>query len=383
MEQAVRERIERYAESCRAEQLALLKTLGAIPAPTRQEGARAAFVRDWLLAQGAPEVTIDPAGNVVCRLACGSSAGWVAFAAHTDIVFPDQTPLPLREENGRLYAPGIGDDTANLVNLLLAARYLFQNNVPLRTGVLIVANACEEGLGNLDGTRALFDAWGDRIRGFYSFDLYTPLCCRTAVGSRRYRVACTAAGGHSYGDFGKPSAVRLLCGLVDELYRVTPPARAKTTYNVGRIEGGTTVNAIAQTASLLYEFRSADAACLAEMERAFRLALSHWQGRGGAFTAELLGVRPCSGAVDAAALRAFTAAGAEAIQTFAGRPPAYTPASTDSNIPLSRGIPANTIGTVTGGGAHTREEWVALSSLPDGIKIVLALLLRCAAPPAA
>lgn len=375
MDQGIRERAESYAAQCRREQEELLRTLGRIPAPTRREDARAAFCRDWLLAQGAKNVTIDSAKNVICRLGDPDSPDLVVFAAHTDIVFPDADPLPMREEDGRLFAPGIGDDTANLVNLLMAARYLIQNGVGLCCGILIVANSCEEGLGNLEGTKALFAAYGERIRGFYSFDAYLPLCCHTAVGSCRYRVTCRTPGGHSYNDFGSPSAIHLLCGFVEELCRIQPPARARTTYNVGRIEGGTTVNSIAEEAVVLYEFRSTDQSCLEEMERSFRRTAANWEARGGTWEIELLGVRPGSGPVDREALERFTERGADVIRTFTGREPEYTPNSTDSNIPLSLGIPANTIGTVEGGLAHTRQEWIALDSLSTGVKIVLSLLL--------
>ena len=224
MDEMTKARAAAYAERCREEQLELLRTLGRMPAPSRQEDLRAAFCRDWLLRQGAQDVTVDGAKNVVCRLGPADCEDLVVFAAHTDIVFPDLDTLPLREEDGRMYAPGIGDDTANLVNLLLAARYLIEHRTPLRCGVLVVANACEEGLGNLDGTKALFASYGTRIRGFYSFDMYMPACCCEAVGSYRYRITCRTAGGHSYKDFGKPSAIRLLCGLADELYRTDPPA---------------------------------------------------------------------------------------------------------------------------------------------------------------
>lgn len=370
--------IEAYAQACRQEQADLLRTLGRIPAPSRREDRRAAFCRDWLLAQGTQNVTIDSAKNVICRLGPRDCTSFVVFAAHTDIVFPDLDPLPMQEEGGKLFAPGIGDDTANLVNLLLAARYLIQNQVQLRQGVLIVANACEEGLGNLDGTKALFAAYGDRIQAFYSFDLYMPLCCDTAVGSYRYRITCKTQGGHSYVDFGRPSAIQLLCGLVGELYQIQPPAQAKTTFNVGRIEGGTTVNSIAQEASMLYEFRSTDQSCLDQMEQKFRQAVAHWEGRGGDFEVELLGVRPGNGPLDHEALARFTRQSDEIIRTFTGREPVHTPNSTDSNVPLSLGIPANTIGTVDGGLPHTRQEWVDLNSLPTGLKIVLALMLEYA-----
>ena len=208
-------RIQAYARSCREEPKELLCTLGQIPSPTGEEDRRAVFCRDWLLAQGAEQVTMDEAKNVICPIGDDGAGDLVVFAAHTDVVFPDRDPLPMEEREGRLYAPGIGDDTANLVNLLLAARYLIRNHVPTTCGLLIVANSCEEGLGNLKGTKALFARYGSRIRAFYSFDLYLPLCCHTAVGSYRYRVTCKTRGGHSYGDFGRPSAVRILCGLVD------------------------------------------------------------------------------------------------------------------------------------------------------------------------
>ncbi len=370
--------IEAYAQACRQEQADLLRTLGRIPAPSRREDRRAAFCRDWLLAQGTQNVTIDSAKNVICRLGPRDCTSFVVFAAHTDIVFPDLDPLPMQEKGGKLFAPGIGDDTANLVNLLLAARYLIQHQVQLRQGVLIVANACEEGLGNLDGTKALFAAYGDRIGAFYSFDLYMPLCCDTAVGSCRYRITCKTQGGHSYVDFGRPSAIQLLCGLVGELYQIQPPAQAKTTFNVGRIEGGTTVNSIAQEASMLYEFRSTDQSCLDQMEQKFRQAVAHWEGRGGDFEVELLGVRPGNGPLDHEALARFTRQSDEIIRTFTGREPDHTPNSTDSNVPLFLGIPANTIGTVDGGLPHTRQEWVDLDSLPTGLKIVLALMLEYA-----
>lgn len=209
------------------------------------------------------------------------------FAAHTDIVFPDLEPLPMEERDGRLYAPGIGDDTANLVNLLMSAKYLLEHKTKLRYGLLIVANACEEGLGNLDGTKELFAVYGERIKAFYSFDGYLAGCCNVGVGSYRYQITCRTVGGHSYGDYGRASAIEILCRLVAELYEITPPDEAKTTYNVGRIEGGTTVNSIAQQASMLYEFRSSSQACLEDMEQKFRKVLERYQNRGGELTVEL------------------------------------------------------------------------------------------------
>ena len=376
MDQNIKQIVEQYAAAHQAEQLELLRALGKIPAPSRQEDMRAAFVRDWLLAQGAGDVTIDKAKNVICKIGCEEQGDLVVFAAHTDIVFPDMETLPMEEKDGKLYAPGIGDDTSNLVNLLLSAKYILQNGTKMKCGVLIVANACEEGLGNLDGTKQLFADYGTRIKAFYSFDGYTPQCTKTAVGSYRYRITCKTAGGHSYVNYGEPSAIRILCELVSRLYQIEPPAEVKTTYNVGRIEGGTTVNSIAQEASMLYEFRSTSQKCLEEMERKFSKAVDSCRYMGGELTVELLGVRPGNGPLDEAALEAYTRRTAEIIQTFYDGEADYAPQSTDSNVPLSLGIPANTIGTVLGALAHTREEWVDLSSLPMGLKIALSVVLQ-------
>lgn len=375
MNQTIKQIAEQYAAAHTEEQIELLRVLGKIPAPTRQEDMRAAFVRDWLLAQGAKDVTIDKAKNVICRIGCDEHQDLVAFAAHTDIVFPDTDTLPMEEKDGKLYAPGIGDDTANLVNLLLGAKYLIQNGTKMKQGVLIVANACEEGLGNLDGTKQLFTDYGTRIKEFYSFDAYVPQCTYTAVGSYRYRIACKTVGGHSYANWGNPNAIEILCKLVTELYKIEPPTEVKTTYNVGRIEGGTTVNSIAQDASLLYEFRSTSQKCLETMEKKFNAVVESCKDQGGELTVELLGVRPGNGPLDENALAEYTRRTTDVIQTFYDGEADYSPQSTDSNIPLSLGIPANTVGTVIGALAHTREEWIDISSLPRGLEIVLSLML--------
>ena len=375
MNQQIKAAAETYAAAAYGEALELLRTLGRIPAPSHQEDRRAAFCRDWLLEQGTEDVTIDGAKNVVCKIGCEDHRDLIVFAAHTDIVFPDTDPLPLREEDGRLFAPGIGDDTANLVNLLMGAKYLLRRKPRTQYGILIVCNACEEGLGNLKGAKELFRVYGSRIKAFYSFDGDMPGCCSTAVGSHRYRISCKTTGGHSYSAYGNPSAIEILCRLVGKLYDVPLPTQAKTTCNVGRIEGSTTINSIAQACSILYEYRSSSQQCLEIMEERFRQAVDSCRDRGGELSVELLGVRPGNGSVDPAALEALTRRSEEIISSFCNGEIKRSPGSTDSNIPLSLGIPANTIGTVKGSLAHTREEWIECASLRTGLGIALSLML--------
>ncbi|HIR92517.1 MAG TPA: M20/M25/M40 family metallo-hydrolase [Candidatus Egerieimonas intestinavium] len=377
MEQSVKELVEKYAEDVKEEQLELLRTLGKIPAPSHQEDQRAAFVRDWFLKIGAKDVTIDKLKNVIVKINCDKYDEYVAFAAHTDVVFPDLEPLPMKEDEEKLYAPGIGDDTSNLVNLMMAAKYVIQNKLDTKCGILVVANSCEEGLGNLDGTKQLFADYGDKIKEFISFDGWTPQCCDSAVGSYRYKVTCKTQGGHSYVNFGDPNAIEILCRLVEELYKIEAPTEAKTTYNVGRIEGGSTVNSIAQEAYMLYEFRSTSQQCLQTMEKLFNQAVDAQRNQGGELTVELLGLRPGNGDLDAEKLQAFTERNADIIRTFYDKGELDRAAySTDSNVPLSQGILANTIGTVVGLLAHTREEWIEKSSLGPGLKIALGLLYQ-------
>ena len=365
---------EAYAAECNVEQLDLLRTLGKIPAPSHQEDKRVAFLVDWWKSVGAEDITVDDMKNVIVKY--GPQDGeLVVFAAHTDIVFPDTEELPMFEENGILHAPGIGDDTSNLVCMLMAAKYVIQNKLTPEVGLLFVANSCEEGLGNLDGTKQLFKDYGGRIREFISFDGYTPQCTYSAVGSYRYEISCKTVGGHSYVNFGNPNAIEILAKLIEKLYEIKAPTEEFTTYNVGVISGGSTVNSIAQQASMMYEFRSSSQKCLDQMEKMFTEAVDSCRDCGGELEVKVLGIRPGNGDIDKDALAAFTARNSEVISAFYEGELDYAAYSTDSNIPLSMGIPANTIGAMVGAKAHTREEWVELKSLTPGLKIALSLML--------
>ena len=338
--------VENFSAGEKKEAEELLKTLGIIPAPSRLEDQRAQFVYDWFKEHGAKDLYIDEMKNVVFEYGLEDYEDIVVFMAHTDIVFPDLDPLLMREEGRKLYAPGIGDDTANLVNLMMAARYLIKNKVEPKCGLLIVANSCKEGLGNLDGCKEIFKNYGDRIKAFYSFDGSVLSIANGAVGYYRYRVTLKTQGGHSYGDFGRENAIASLSQIINKLYDIQLPEGEKTTFNVGSIEGGTTVNSIAQSASMLYEFRSPSQQNLKYMEEKFKSIIESFEGDGREIIVEILGIRPGNGDLDEEEQRKFTEKSADIVNTFVEGDIEIGASSTDANIPLSKGIIANTIGTI-------------------------------------
>ena len=358
------------------QQLELLKQLAAIPAPSHQEHRRVEWISAWLKDRGFPQVIVDEALNVIVPFDVPEWGPYTVFMAHTDVVFPDLTPLPVKEENGRLYAPGVGDDTANVASLMICAEYLLTHSDEIKSPILIVFNSCEEGLGNLKGVRQICKDYEGKIKELISFDGTYEGIVSKAVGSERWKVTCSTCGGHSYGAFGNPNAIAHLADLVVLLYSqpIPPVPETKTTYNVGTISGGTSVNTIAQDAEMLYEYRSDDKECLETMRKQFEQALEVLNGEDAVFRKELMGERPCMGDVDPQKMEELLERCAVVMEDFSGNRPLRRPSSTDANIPLSLGIPATCFGMYQGSGAHTREEYLEIDSLLTGLKIGLTII---------
>ncbi len=370
---------EKFIETHIEETKDLLRTLAKIPAPSHHEEKRAEFVKTWLEGQGAKGVYIDEALNVIYPIKCEESDDITVFMAHTDVVFPDTEELPFKEENGRYYAPGVGDDTACLVLMLMVTKYIIENDIKPRNGILIIANACEEGLGNLKGSKTVIQSFKGRIKEFYTFDGNYNHVVDRAVGSHRYEVVCETEGGHSYGNFGNSNAIAELASLITELYKVEVPKKegTKTTYNVGAIEGGTSVNTIAQSAKMLYEYRSDDAECIAIMKNTFESLVEKANSRGnGKFSVNVVGIRPCGEGVDPEVHERMLSTSSAIIEKYTGQPCVRQSGSTDANSALAEGIPAVCVGSVWGLGAHTREEYVELDSLPIGMRITHDIMMQ-------
>ena len=366
-----------YLDSSKDELTELLFTLCKIPAPSGMEEKRAEFCRDWFHKNGGEAAYIDDALNVVLPLCCDGERPIICFMAHTDTVFPDIEPFEVKQEGDIVFCPGVGDDTACLASLMIVARYFIKNYTPKKYGLLFVCNSCEEGLGNLKGTRKIAEDFGDRLECLISIDGTSEAVCNRAVGSTRYKIKIKTEGGHSFSDFGNDNAIAVASALIARLYSIEVPdiENTKTTYNVGMISGGTSVNTIAEDAEFLYEYRSDSSECLDIMKGVFDGIISEFRGYGFDIETKILGQRPGMGPVDPVAELELSELCADAIEMACGgeRVP-FRSGSTDCNIPLSLGIPAACFGSYIGGGAHTRDEWISLKSIYPGTEAVAFLI---------
>ena len=369
------------AEKLHLEALQIVRDLCNIPAPSHHEEKRAEYCKNWFEKNGFSNVMIDDALNVLApvNLDLSSNDSFTVMMSHTDTVFPDMTPMPVIEKDGFIHSPGVCDDTANLSVLMVCAKY-YKDHLPADAEkILFVANSCEEGLGNLKGSRKIMSDYGKRVEKFVSLDstcMHRMVC--KAVGSHRYKVSVATEGGHSFGNFGNRNAIHILASMIDLLYTVKVPKEGDntTTYNVGLISGGTSVNTIAQNAEMMYEYRSDNKECLAKMQNYFEHVIETFRASGVKVEVEKVGDRPCADKIadedfDPLKNRYFAS-----IKETLGMEGEERSGSTDCNIPLSMGIPAICFGVCRGAGAHTREEKLETASLLDGTKLFLDFLYR-------
>ncbi len=368
-----------YITNHQEEEYRLLKTLSRIPAPSNHEEKRAEFIKAYLEDLGAEGVYIDSALNVVYPYELDRHEKLHIFMAHTDVVFPDTTELPYEESGDKMMCPGIGDDTANVVAILMVIKFLLEHRFHTKdAGILFVLNSGEEGLGNLKGSRKICDDFRDRILTFTSFDGTMEGIVERAVGSSRFRVNVKTQGGHSYGDFGNNNAIHILALMIRDIYEIRIPEEGKTTVNVGVVSGGTSVNTIAQDAEMLCEYRSDSRQSLNYMKEQFQGIFEKYHGGRVEVTVTQVGERPCENlSEEAERIREeLISAASGVISKYNGKLPKRQPSSTDCNIPLSLGIPSVCYGVVSGGLAHTREEYVLRSSLEKGLKVAMDSILK-------
>ena len=362
-----------------------------IAAPPFGEGIRAAWLADRFREIGLNDVETDKVGNVFA-VHPGYGNRYVALSAHIDTVFPASTPLNVRQQGSRLYGPGVSDNGAGIAAILAVAEALQTTRIPHALPFVFIGNVGEEGEGDLRGMRHVFATprWKNSIAYSIVVDgAGSDTVVAEALGSRRFEVIVRGPGGHSWSDFGAPNPIIVLSRTID-VFSLTPvPVSPKTTFNVGVIRGGTSVNSIPESASMRVDLRSTSMAEIDRLERALRTALaravatenqaaaSQTARKPQAVQSEVveIGNRPAGELTpDARVLKVI-----RAVDAHLGNAAQVQRASTDANIPLSLGREAIAIGGGgSGGGAHTLQEWFDCNGRDLGLKRILLTMLALA-----
>jgi len=349
-----------------------------VPAPTGDEAARGDFVSRMFAGLGLA-VTTDAAGNVTAEIPGDDRLPCVALAAHLDTVFPDRGEIEVREIDGWLHAPGIGDNSMGVAALVGLARDLPRDGLGR---ILLAATVGEEGIGDLRGARRFVDDRGAELDAFLAVEgAMRDAIVTGGVGSERLRITVRGPGGHSWGDAGAPSAIAAASALVLEFYDLVRPERPKTTLNVGTLRGGNSINSIAEETTLDIDLRSLDQGIVRGLrESCIELMRDRFDDDDDPLSVEWTGIgsRP-AGTIDPdhPLIEHIRAARSEA-----GLDPADEIASsTDANIPLSVGIPATCVGIGVGEDGHRRTERLLIDGLAEGYLGLEATVRRIAADP--
>ena len=361
-------------------------TLTEIPAPPFQEGKRAAAIKTLLTSCGL-RTSIDSVGNVIGELPGEINNEAVMISAHLDTVFPAGTKIKVQQQGARLVAPGISDNGTGLAALVAIACAMHTAHVATRRTVYFVANVGEEGEGNLRGMRALVEAYRPSLKSVLVLDgSSTEHVTTKALASRRLEVVITGPGGHSWSDFGLPNPINALVRSSVRFINTKVPAAPRTTFNLGQIEGGTSVNSIPYEAKLKVDLRSESEEELSRLENALRdcvvagvrdeMESSRDRSRGKLEAkVTMLGSRPGGELTADSPLFAALHAADEIVKNTSR----VERSSTDANIPLSLGIDSIAIGAGgSGGGAHSLQEWFDPTGRELGLKRALLTLIGVA-----
>lgn len=347
-----------------------------IAAPTFHERPRAEYVAQVYESLGLEQVHIDELFNVSGLLrGSASDLTGVMLSAHTDTIFSSETDLTIRRQNECIFAPGLGDNSIGVAGLL-AMPYAFQRmNIQPERDLWLVATSREEGLGDLGGMRAAFNALKRRIHYIINLEgLAFGHIYHAGIAVRRLHVTATTPGGHSWLHFGRPSATHAIVQLGAHITEIQPTQSPRTTYNIGMIEGGEAINAIASQASLWLDMRSEDRASLEALEAQVRKHIAALSKGEITFTIQVVGDRP-AGHLDP---NHPLVQGALAALAQVGVRGTLETGSTDGNVPLSEGCPAVTVGITRGGNAHRLDEYIDTAPVLDGLRQLMLLTLAAA-----
>ena len=346
-----------------------------IAAPTFHESERAKFVQKLFEDEGLNDVTMDEAGNVYGRWKAegGGLTDVKPFivSAHLDTVFPLDMDLSVKREDDKVFGIGIGDNSLGVAALIGLIWLLRERMIELGGDIWFVANICEEGLGDLRGMKSVVDRFGENVLAYLVLEgMALGHVYHKAVGVKRYRIKARTQGGHSWSDYGQPSAVLELTRLIGQLTSLVLPSKPRTTMNVGKIRGGTSINVIPAEAWLELDLRSEGPGELAELVESVERQIESLNRPDVQMEADVIGERP-AGEISAShplvklALTCLEGQGLDAV---------LTSGSTDANIPLNKGYPALVLGVSTGGGAHTKNEFINTEPVALGMEQLVMFL---------
>jgi acetylornithine deacetylase/succinyl-diaminopimelate desuccinylase-like protein len=351
----------------------LVIAIQQIPAPTFHETERAKFVRTHFANEGFTDVELDSVGNVFARLPGTRPGKMLVVSAHMDTVFPTSIDLHCERELERILAPGIGDNSLGVAALFGLVWTLRERHLSLPGDLWLVANVCEEGLGDLRGIRAVVDRFGAGPLAYIVLEgLALGQIYHRGLGVRRYRITIQTSGGHSWIDYGQTSAVHELAALSTRITALSLPHTPRSTLNIGVISGGSSVNTIAAEAMLELDLRSEETETLEVLSTEVAQIVHTAEKPGVTVNMEIIGQRP-SGEIPPE--HPLVVLAQDCLHTV-GIEPHLNIGSTDANLPLSRGIPAVTIGLTTGGRAHSVHEFINLPPVEKGMEQIISLVSR-------
>ena len=356
--------VQAYIHEHAHEVVDLICTISSISSPTGHTEKKAAWVLQYLKNLGIQNAYIDDAGNVIYPHELSKTEKFPLYNAHIDTVFNQLDTITPRIDGNILAAPSCGDNSASVAGLLFLIKMIRDLHISLPAGILFAFNVGEEGLGNLSGMRHIMAQWKTRVSEVVAVDCSFDTAVNLAVGSRRYAVTIEAEGGHSWMHFGNSNAIAIASSIISRIYALTVPKQPRTTYNVGTISGGTTVNSIAAQATFTLDLRSESMHELENLDTAVKKILQDAQTDTIHSTQQLLGERPCSNGM----LKSELYDRYQAVRSAQGLPTVWQSGSTDANIPLHLGIPAISFGICRSHGEHTIHETLELDTIAPGLQ---------------
>lgn len=354
-----------------------------IPAPTFAEQQRGNFIYNKFLSEELSEVSRDSMGNIYAKIPGVGEKSPIVVSAHIDTVFPESEKLPIIVNGNRVFGPGIGDNSLGVAGLFGLAWMLkqpvrsehgqeeYNRNLTLPGDIWLVANVGEEGLGDLSGIRAVVERFKEHVLAYIVLEgMALGQVYHRALGVQRYRIVVETPGGHSWVDYGRPSAIHELAKIINLLTQIAMPLSPRASLNIGMIEGGTSINTIAPYAHCELDLRSESATTLAELVIQVEDLVKNSNKHQVRVLSELIGKRPAG---NISVNHPLIQIAVDQLVSL-GIQPVLSIGSTDANIPLSRGLASVCLGLTTGNGAHTKDEYIDIQPIRNGLAQLVGIV---------